>query len=78
MQQETIDMVSAASSKVTVAGAGAAVVFGLTASELAAFLGVIVAFWGVIVNASVNWYYRHKTFKLEKAKYAKEGITEEA
>jgi hypothetical protein len=43
----------------TYAGSGAAVYFGLTANEIAAFGGLLVAVVGLIVT----WYYKHQSFK---------------
>jgi O-antigen/teichoic acid export membrane protein len=46
---------------------------GAFLNEYAAAIGVLIA----VVGFLVNWCYRHKIYKLEKAKYAKEGIVEE-
>ena len=49
--------VSAIASKFTYGGSSAAVVFGLTANELAAVLGVLIALAGL----AVQWYYKRKS-----------------
>lgn len=45
-------------------GSGAAVYFGLTANEIAAFGGLIIAIIGLIVNI----WYKHQHLKLAKGK----------
>ena len=37
----------------------------LTVNEVAAIFGMV----GMIVTTLLNWYYRHKSYKLELAKY---------
>ncbi len=41
-------------------GSGAAVYFGLTANEIAAFGGLLIALIGLVVNI----WYKHQHFKL--------------
>lgn len=55
-----------AASAATYGGSGAAVVFGLTANEFAAFGGLAIALIGLFVNI----YFKHQHLKLarEKAK----------
>lgn len=45
-------------------GSGAAVYFGLTANEIAAFGGLLVAVIGLLIN----WYYKHQHFVLTQKK----------
>ena len=60
--QETV--VVKAAHTATYSGSGAAVYFGLTANEVAAFGGLIVAVIGLIVT----WYYKHQHLQLVKKK----------
>ena len=59
MKTETMETISSASVKASVAGGIAAVFGGLTAADLAAYVGAIVAILGVLVNS----YYKHKADK---------------
>lgn len=59
MKTETMEAISSASVKASVAGGIAAVFGGLTAADLAAYVGAIVAILGVLVNS----YYKHKADK---------------
>ena len=43
---------------------GTAVLFGLSATEFAAFVGAAVA----ICTFCVNWYYKHKAFQILKGR----------
>jgi hypothetical protein len=52
-------LINKAASTATYAGSGTAVYFGLTANEIAAFGGLLVAVVGLIVT----WYYKHQSFK---------------
>jgi len=45
-------------------GSGAAVYFGLTANEIAAFGGLIIA----IIGLAVNIWYKHQNLKIAKQK----------
>ena len=45
-------------------GSGAAVYFGLTANEIAAFGGLIIAMIGLLVNI----WYKHQHLKIAKEK----------
>ncbi len=45
-------------------GSGAAVYFGLTANEIAAFGGLIIAIIGLVVNI----WYKHQHLKIAKQK----------
>lgn len=53
-----------ANTSVFVGASTAVVAGGLTLSDLAALVGVGVAVLGLFVN----WYYKHKTFKLAARK----------
>lgn len=50
-------------------GSGAAVYFGLTANEIAAFGGLIIAIIGLIVNV----WYKHQHLKIAKEKAKSEN-----
>lgn len=47
-------------------GATVAVLGGLTATELAAFGGLLVAVIGLVVNAVMNWYFKAQHLKLAR------------
>lgn len=70
---ETAQTVADFASKAQYGGSFFAAFFSFI-NEYAAAIGAMIA----IVGFVVNWCYRHKIYKLEKAKFAKEGITEEA
>lgn len=58
-------------SKATVyASSGAAVLLGLTANEIAAIGGLIVAFLALIINTAVNIYFKAKHLELARQKAA--------
>ena len=60
-----------AMSKTTVyASSGAAVLLGLTANEIAAIGGLIVAFLALIINTAVNIYFKAKHLELARQKAA--------
>lgn len=63
--QHVLERVQEVAQLTTVSGATGAVFFGLTASEFAAFLGVGVALIGVVVNSSINFYFKYKAHQLE-------------
>ena len=50
-------------------GSGAAVYFGLTANEIAAFGGLIIA----IIGLAVNIWYKHQHLKIAKEKAKSEN-----
>lgn len=45
-------------------GSGAALYFGLTANEIAAFGGLAIA----VIGFFVNWWYKHQHLQLAKKK----------
>jgi hypothetical protein len=47
-------------------GATVAVLGGLTATELAAFGGLLVAIFGFVVNTAMNWYFKAQHLKLAR------------
>jgi hypothetical protein len=49
------DTIADAGSKVTYAGGGSAFLFGMTANELAAIGGLIIAVIGLIINGVFKW-----------------------
>lgn len=58
-----------AAGKASVGGASVAVVFGLTANEIAAYGGLIVAIAGMVVNV----IYRRREYRLKKEFYRRGG-----
>ena len=59
MTNEATKIASAA----TYGGSSAAVIFGLTANEFAAFSGVVIAICGLLVNI----YFKHQHLKIARA-----------
>lgn len=55
-----MNMIEKHSSAATYIAGSSAVVFGLSATEFAAFVGAAVA----VLTFVVNWWYKHKAFKL--------------
>jgi hypothetical protein len=49
------DTIADAGSKVTYAGGGSAFLFGMTANEIAAIGGLIIAVVGLIINGIFKW-----------------------
>lgn len=56
-------MTDKGASAITYSAAGSAIFLGLTANEVAAIIAAVVA----ISTFLVNWYYRHRHFKLAAA-----------
>lgn len=54
-QQHVADAVAAKAQAVALTGSGTAVLFGLTANEIAAFGGLAVAVAGLLVNIWFRW-----------------------
>ena len=54
-QQAVADAVAAKANVLTLTGSGAAVWFGLTANEIAAFGGLAVAVVGLLANIWFRW-----------------------
>ncbi len=65
---ETSTFVVKSSSAAAYGSSGAAILFGLTANELAALGGLTVAVVGMVVNAAVTAFYKHKHFMLAKSR----------
>lgn len=59
-----------ATSVATYTGSGAAVIFGLTANEIAALGGLAVASIAAFANITLTWWYKHKHYQLARAKRA--------
>lgn len=49
------DHIAETGSKITYAGGGSAFLFGMTANEIAAIGGLIIASIGLIINAVFKW-----------------------
>jgi hypothetical protein len=60
----THTLASKAATTATYGGSSAAVYFGMTANEIAAFGGLAIAVIGLLVN----WWYKHQHLKLVKKK----------
>lgn len=61
MSQPVVETVATkAALTATYGGSAGAVYFGMTANEIAAFGGLIIAIIGLLVT----WYYKHKHYKL--------------
>ena len=55
MKTETVNAITAASQKATIGGSLMALVGGITATELAAVGGLVLAFFGFAVNLYFQW-----------------------
>ncbi len=55
-------------SKFAYGGAGTAIIFGVTANELAAYAGIIIG----LLTLAVNIYYKHKNYKLAERRLNEE------
>lgn len=53
-------------------GATSAVFFGLTANELAAIGGLVVAIVGLIVSQLMNWWFKAAHLRLAKERLSRE------
>jgi hypothetical protein len=59
--------VEQASGTLTYVGATGTVVWGLTSDQWTA-IGVVIGIAFTVATFAINWYYRHKTWKLEYGK----------
>ena len=66
MKTETLDSIGAAGTKVSILGAGTAGAGLLSASELAAIIGALVAIAGLVIT----WYYKREAALLRRAEHA--------
>lgn len=64
MTTTAVEGVQRITATATYGGAGSAVYFGLTAHELAAFGGLLVAVVAGVANVWINWHYRRKHYRL--------------
>ena len=55
-------MIEKAATVAQYAGAGSAVLFGLTANEIGVLVGCLVGICGLLLN----WYYKHMHYRLAK------------
>lgn len=60
VRQQVVERIA---NTVTYSTAGGATILGLTANELAALGGFIVAVLVALANVGIHWYYRHRTFR---------------
>ena len=65
-------VVEAATGKLTYAAAGSALLFGLTANELAAVSGIVVAVLALIINTATSWYFKSQHLALAREVARKE------
>jgi hypothetical protein len=56
-----------ATAAATYGGAGSAVVFGVTANELAAYVGAAVAVLAWLSNLAVTIYFKHRHLRITEA-----------
>lgn len=71
LRNETIEVVSAASNKATIAGAGMTGVGFLTSSQFFGLVGIIIAIGGFLVN----WYYKreaNRRYAAEECRHQRE------
>lgn len=66
MKTETLDSIGAAGTKVSIFGAGTASAGLLSASEIAAIVGALVAIAGLVVT----WSYKREAARLRRDEYA--------
>lgn len=57
-----------AAQKATYMAAGGTVILGLTANEVAALGGLLVAFLAMVVNAAITWHFKSEHLKLASKK----------
>ena len=57
-----------AAQKATYMAAGGTVILGLTANEVAALGGLLVAFLAMVVNAAITWHFKSEHLKLASEK----------
>lgn len=57
-----------AAQKATYMAAGGTVILGLTANEVAALGGLLVAFLAMVVNAAITWHFKYEHLKLSREK----------
>lgn len=55
-----------AAQKATYMAAGGTVILGLTANEVAALGGLLVAFIAMVVNAAITWHFKSEHLKLSR------------
>lgn len=55
-----------AANAATYGGSGTAVFFGMTANEIAAIGGLIVAIVGLVVSQAMNWYFKAQHLKIAR------------
>ena len=57
-----------AAQKATYLAAGSTVILGLTANEIAALGGLVIAFVAMVINAAITWYFKSQHLKLAREK----------
>lgn len=57
-----------AAQKATYMAAGGTVILGLTANEVAALGGLLVALLAMVVNAAITWHFKSEHLKLAREK----------
>lgn len=62
-------VVQKAANAATYGGSGTAVFFGMTANEVAAIGGLIVAILGLIVSQVMNWWFKWQHLQLARQQH---------
>ncbi|MDE1545933.1 hypothetical protein PTW32_10925 [Dechloromonas agitata] len=62
-----------AANKATFVASGASIFLGLTANEIAALGGLVVALLALIINAVMNWHFKSQHLKIARAKALADG-----
>ena len=57
-----------AAQKATYMAAGGTVILGLTANEVAALGGLLVALLAMVVNAAITWHFKSEHLKIAREK----------
>ena len=70
-KQQAIEV---AAQKATYLAAGGTVILGLTANELAALGGLLVAFLSMIIGAGISFYFKLQHLKIARARAEADGV----
>ena len=73
----TSTIISKTGAAITYTSAGGAVLMGMTANELAALGGLIVAVVAMILNAAITWYFKSQHLKLARQRAEATGGNEQ-
>lgn len=64
MNEHAVDIVTKSSATASWLGGIFGLFQGLSQNELAMWAGIVIAFLGMVINSSVNWYYKRKDHRL--------------